>query len=116
MASRSGPAQSAPARTHGSLVHREAGIGASLQRTEDRRFLLGDGLYTADITIAGQAYMHVVQSLHAHARIRAIDAGGARQMPGVFAVLTSEDAEADGLGPIPCQFFPEDLPSSGRLC
>lgn len=85
------------------------GIGASVRRLEDRRFLVGDGLYTADLAIAGQAYMYVVRSMHAHARIHAIDVDAVRQMPGVLAVLTGDDVKADGLGPIPCQFFPEDL-------
>lgn len=100
-------------------MHAENGIGASVLRTEDRRFLVGDGLYTADLAFAGQAYLSIARSAHAHARITAVDVDAVRRMPGVLTVLTGEDVEADGLGPIPCQFFPEDLhkgaPASRRL-
>ncbi len=78
------------------------GIGASVPRTEDRRFLLGKGRYTDDIELPQQAWAVLVRSPHAHAAIRSIDAAPARQAPGVLAVLTGEDVAADGLGGIPC--------------
>lgn len=85
------------------------GLGASPRRLEDYRFVTGDGLYASDLSLPGQAYLHVVRSPHAHARLLSIDVTAARKMQGVLAVLTGADAAADGLGPIPCQFFPEDL-------
>jgi carbon-monoxide dehydrogenase large subunit len=42
-----------------------------------------------------------VRSPHAHALIRSIDTTAARAMPGVLAVLTGQDALADGLTRIP---------------
>jgi carbon-monoxide dehydrogenase large subunit len=74
------------------------GIGQSVPRVEDPRLLKGEGRFVDDITLPGQAYAYVLRSPHAHARIRSIDTRAAQQMPGVLAVLTGEDAAADGLG------------------
>ena len=78
-----------------------SGIGASLPRLEDARLLTGGGCYSDDFSFAGQAHAVVVRSPHAHARIAAIHTSAARAMPGVLAVLSGADAQADGLKPIP---------------
>jgi len=78
------------------------GIGASVPRREDRRFLLGKGRYTDDLELPGQAHAVFLRSPYAHATIRSIDAARALAVPGVLAVLTGEDVAADGLGGIPC--------------
>jgi aerobic carbon-monoxide dehydrogenase large subunit len=78
------------------------GMGASVLRREDRRFLFGKGRYTDDLELAGQTWAVFVRSPHAHAAIRAIDASQALKAPGVLAVLTGADVAADGLGGIPC--------------
>jgi carbon-monoxide dehydrogenase large subunit len=78
------------------------GMGASVKRREDRRFLLGKGRYTDDIQLPNQAYGVFVRSPHAHAAIRSIDAANALAAPGVLAVLTGDDVAADGLGGVPC--------------
>jgi aerobic carbon-monoxide dehydrogenase large subunit len=78
------------------------GMGASVARKEDRRFLMGKGRYTDDVTLPEQTYAVFVRSPHAHAKIRSIDASEALKAPGVLAVLTGEDAAADDLGGIPC--------------
>jgi carbon-monoxide dehydrogenase large subunit len=77
-------------------------VGASIRRKEDARFLTGKGNYTDDLDRPGQAYAHIVRSPHAHARIRKLDVAAATRAPGVVAVLTGKDAEADGLGGLPC--------------
>jgi carbon-monoxide dehydrogenase large subunit len=77
-------------------------IGASVRRKEDARFLTGTGNYTDDLDRPGQAYAYIVRSPHAHARIRKLDVAAAARAPGVVAVLTGKDAEADGLGGLPC--------------
>jgi aerobic carbon-monoxide dehydrogenase large subunit len=76
------------------------GIGASVRRKEDLRFLSGRGQYTDDIARPGQAHAHILRSPHAHARILKIDTAAARAMPGVVAVYTGEDTAK--LGGIPC--------------
>jgi carbon-monoxide dehydrogenase large subunit len=78
-----------------------AGIGETVRRKEDLRLVTGRGCYSDDFNLPGQAYAAVVRSPHAHARIRAIETGAARAMPGVLAVLTGNDARADGLTRIP---------------
>jgi carbon-monoxide dehydrogenase large subunit len=78
------------------------GLGASVARKEDRRFLLGRGRYTDDLTLPGQSYAVFIRSPHAHATIRSIDASQALKAPGVLAVLTGADVAADDLGGIPC--------------
>ena len=50
------------------------GMGASVKRREDRRFLLGKGRYTDDIVLPDQTWAVFVRSPYAHAAIRSIDA------------------------------------------
>jgi carbon-monoxide dehydrogenase large subunit len=78
------------------------GIGASVRRKEDHRFITGAGRYTDDIDRPGQAYAYFLRSPHAHAAIRRIDASAARAMPGVLAVLTGDDLAADKIGGLIC--------------
>lgn len=79
----------------------KAGIGERVARVEDARFLTGRGRYTDDFNLPGQAYGVVVRAPVAHADIVSMDVSAARAMPGVLAVLTAADAEADGLGVLP---------------
>jgi carbon-monoxide dehydrogenase large subunit len=78
------------------------GIGASVRRKEDFRFVTGKGQYTDDINRPGQAYIHFLRSPHAHARIKAIDVKAAAGMPGVLAVLTGSELAADKIGNLIC--------------
>jgi carbon-monoxide dehydrogenase large subunit len=77
------------------------GIGASVRRREDLRFLTGRGRYVSDFTQASDYHAAFVRSPHANARI-AVDASEARAAQGVVAVFTGADLEADEVGPIPC--------------
>jgi carbon-monoxide dehydrogenase large subunit len=78
------------------------GIGASVRRREDFRFITGKGQYTDDVTRPGQAHAYFLRSPHAHAKIGSIDAGEAKAMPGVIAVLSGEDFAQSKLGPLVC--------------
>ncbi len=80
----------------------EQGIGASVRRSEDNRFLTGKGNYVDDINRPGQAHAAFVRSPHAHAKIKSIKTDKAAKAPGVVAVLTGQDWVADGLGPMIC--------------
>ena len=77
------------------------GIGQSVRRKEDVRLLTGTGLYTDDINRENQAWMVVLRSPHAHAKILSINTDAAKAAPGVITVLTGHDAKADGLGLFP---------------
>jgi len=79
----------------------EYAIGQPMPRVEDPRLLTGRGQYGGDIDLPGQAHGVVVRSPHAHARIKGIDATAALAMPGVLAVLTHADLEADKIGHMP---------------
>jgi carbon-monoxide dehydrogenase large subunit len=78
------------------------GIGVSVRRKEDFRFLTGNGNYTDDINRPGQCHAHIVRSPHANAAIRAVDTGAAVAAPGVIAVYTGKDMADDGVGGLPC--------------
>jgi len=91
------------------------GVGASIKRKEDRRFLLGKGNYTDDITLPNQAYAVFVRSMYAHAKITAIDTAAAKAAPGVIGVLTGEDVAADGLGGLPCGWLVKNKDGSNMV-
>jgi carbon-monoxide dehydrogenase large subunit len=78
------------------------GIGASVRRKEDHRFITGKGRYTDDVNRPGQVYASFVRSPHAHAEIRGIDFSAARAMPGVVSILTGDDLLADKIGGLIC--------------
>ncbi len=78
------------------------GIGASVLRKEDKRFITGKGKYTDDFKVDGMHYAAFVRSPHAHAKIKAIDKSAAEAMPGVVAVLDGKQLTGDGIGNIIC--------------
>ena len=80
----------------------ETGIGAAVKRREDLRFITGQGTYTDDLNLPGQAYGVFLRSPYARAKINAIDADDALQVSGALAVFTGQDTAADGLGDLPC--------------
>ena len=77
------------------------GSSRSQKRIEDDRLLTGKGRYSDDRDLPGQAWMVVLRSPHAHARIKGIDSAEAKRAPGVVAVVTGAELKADGLGHIP---------------
>ena len=60
-------------------------------RREDFRLVSGQGKYTADWNLEGQAHGWFLRSDHAHAEIVSIDTSAALAVPGVLAVLTGAD-------------------------
>jgi carbon-monoxide dehydrogenase large subunit len=74
------------------------GIGQHVLREEDPRLLRGHGRYVDDVKLPQEARAYVLRSPHAHAKITSIDAGKARQAPGVLCVLTAEEVKKRGLG------------------
>jgi carbon-monoxide dehydrogenase large subunit len=67
------------------------GLGRSILRKEDRRFLTGRGRYLDDVTVPGALHAVIVRSPHAHARVASIDATGAWALSGVAAILSGAD-------------------------
>ena len=72
------------------------GIGASVKRKEDRKFLTGKGRYTDDINRPGQVHAHFLRSDVAHANIKSINTKAASAAAGVVAVYTGEDIDVGG--------------------
>jgi carbon-monoxide dehydrogenase large subunit len=78
------------------------GIGASVRRVEDRRFITGKGQFVDDINRPGQSYAVFVRSPYAHATIKSINTAAARSAPGVLGVFTGEDLARDKVGNLIC--------------
>jgi aerobic carbon-monoxide dehydrogenase large subunit len=66
------------------------GVGHSVKRVEDARFIRGRGNYFDDITLPGMLHLEFLRSPLAHARIKSIDTSRAEAVPGVVAVVTGE--------------------------
>src|SRR6516165_5169838 len=76
-------------------------IGQPLRRKEDQRLLTGQGRFTDDFNMPGQAYAVMVRSPHPHALILRVDGTQAKRMLGVLGVFSGTDCLADGLAAIP---------------
>lgn len=79
-----------------SSVDLKFGIGQPVRRQEDPVLVQGQGRYTDDINVPGQAYAVMVRSRHAHGVIRGIDPAAALALPGVLAVYSAKDLAAYG--------------------
>ncbi|MFL5755810.1 MAG: molybdopterin cofactor-binding domain-containing protein, partial [Chloroflexota bacterium] len=73
------------------------GMGHSVKRKEDPRFIRGAGEYIEDLTLPGMLWLDIVRSPYAHAKIKGIDTSEALKVPGVLAVITGADLEKAGL-------------------
>src|SRR5258708_16975906 len=102
-----------PLRAAGAAARRDPVIGAAVRRVEDGRFLTGSGRFIADLLFPGELHCVIVPSPHAYARLRAIDITGALG-PGVAAVLTGRDIQADRIGPMTAR-WPGRLPDGPPL-
>jgi carbon-monoxide dehydrogenase large subunit len=66
------------------------GMGHSMKRKEDPRFIRGQGHYVDDVKLPGMVHLDIVRSPYAHAKIKAIHTEKALAIPGVLAVITGE--------------------------
>ncbi len=67
------------------------GMGHSIKRKEDPRFIRGKGTYVDDVVLPGMLWLDIVRSPYAHAKIVKIDIAKAMAVPGVLAVITGQD-------------------------
>jgi aerobic carbon-monoxide dehydrogenase large subunit len=80
--------------------------GAFKGRREDLRLISGQGCYTADWSLPGQAYGYFLRSDRAHAEIATLDLGEASRAPGVLGVFCGRDLVQAGLkSPRPMAHF-----------
>jgi carbon-monoxide dehydrogenase large subunit len=75
-------------------------VGQSVPRSEDPRLLKGYGNFIDDVNLPFQAHAFMLRAPHAHADILSINTSDAENAPGVVAVLTGVEYEADGMGVI----------------
>src|SRR5258706_5827144 len=66
------------------------GMGHSMKRKEDPRFIRGRGNYVDDIQLPGMLHMDIVRSPFAHAKIKYINGEKALKVPGVLGVIAGE--------------------------
>ena len=67
------------------------GIGQPVPRSEDPILVRGEGCYTDDVKLPGEAYAVIVRSRVPHGVIKAIHTSAARQLPGVLGVYAGAD-------------------------
>ena len=72
------------------------GMGHSMKRKEDPRFIRGQGRYVDDIVLPGMLYMDIVRSPYAHAKIKKIDTSRALGLKHLSCMLIS-DLEGDAV-------------------
>ena len=82
------------------LAPGRSALGQPVSRLEDPVLLRGEGRYTDDMNLPGQAHGVVVRSRVAHGVLNGIDVAAARAMPGVLAVVTAADLIAAGIKPM----------------
>ncbi|HUK59692.1 MAG TPA: xanthine dehydrogenase family protein molybdopterin-binding subunit [Stellaceae bacterium] len=80
------------------------GVGQPVTRKEDPTLLRGEGRYTDDVNLPGQAYAVMVRSPVAHGTIRRLALDDARKLPGVLGVYGPADLEAAGIQPLKSPF------------
>ncbi len=69
------------------------GMGHSIKRKEDPRFIRGQGNYVDDVVLPGMLHMDIVRSPYAHAKVKSINTDEAMKVPGVIAVITGKTLE-----------------------
>ena len=85
------------------------GMGHSVKRKEDARFIQGKGNYVDDVHLPGMVFGHVVRSPYGHARLKSVNIGEAMKVPGALAVITGADLAAAGLAWMPTLFHDKQM-------
>jgi CO/xanthine dehydrogenase Mo-binding subunit len=70
-------------------------VGESIRRVDAIPKVAGEFAYASDLFAAGMLFGHTLRSPHAAARIKRIETGEARGMPGVHAVLIHKDVPGE---------------------
>jgi carbon-monoxide dehydrogenase large subunit len=81
------------------------GLGSPVRRLEDPRLLTGGGRFASNALPEGTLHAVFLRSPHAHARVLRVETAAARAMPGVAAVITSEDTVGLGHNPAVSEIF-----------
>ncbi len=89
-----------------SLVRGDAKCAEEPLRTEDFRLLTGRGRYVEDYNTENIAYMSLIHSPHARAKIKRVDLSQLRSSPDFIAALTGDDLIKEGVSPVGHGFIP----------
>ena len=81
-------------------------VGRPIKRLEDPKLITGSDRYVNDVRLANALTLAFLRSPHTHALIKGIDTRAARALPGVVAVLTGVDVNAE-VGVIRTPVLPE---------
>jgi 4-hydroxybenzoyl-CoA reductase alpha subunit len=76
-------------------------IGQPLPKIDAWAKVTGETRYADDLVLPRMAFAKLLRSPHAHARILRIDAARARELPGVYAVITGADLPPVKFGILP---------------
>jgi aerobic carbon-monoxide dehydrogenase large subunit len=88
-------------------------VGRPIKRLEDPKLVQGRDAYVNDVRLDGALSLAFARSPHAHAVIRRIDTTAAKKIPGVVAVLTGADINAE-VGVVHTPIGPEMFASMNR--
>ncbi len=77
-------------------------VGGGVLRKEDPELLTGQARFVDDITLPGMAWVYVVRSPYAHAKVKKVNGKAAASMPGVVAVWSGKDLADEWAGSLPC--------------
>src|SRR5262249_17913739 len=95
------------------MIHKTSaevgGMGHSIKRKEDLRFIQGRGNYVEDVHLPNMVYGQMVRSPYAHARIKRTNPEPAAKVKGVVAVSTGQDLEKAGLSWMPTLFHDKQM-------
>ncbi|MDP8922416.1 MAG: xanthine dehydrogenase family protein molybdopterin-binding subunit [Chloroflexota bacterium] len=75
-------------------------LGTRIRRVDGPEKVTGQARYGDDLRLHGLLHARLVLGLHAHARIRRIDASRALGLPGVVAVIGADDLASVLKGPV----------------
>ena len=77
-------------------------VGKPVVDTRARDRVTGRAKYSVDIYLPGMLYTKVLRCPHPHAKVVSIDTSKAKELKGVFAVITHEDVPKTAAGaPVP---------------
>ena len=84
------------------IAQQKFGVGQPVSRKEDPILVRGQGRYTDDLNLEGQAFAVFLRSPVAHGDIKVVDTRKAKAHPGVLAAYTGEDLVRAGYGEPRC--------------
>ena len=76
------------------------GLGQSLKRVEDNKFLTGNGTYTDDINFQDQVYMHIIRSPYSYAKIVKINYKKAQEHEDILSIISYKTINSMKISPM----------------